>query len=166
MFIDDGHYSSSVLRRFKLPPTAGSAGLTIARVVDPSDLRLANSNYTTNTQKLSQSIHPSIHLEKVWGRLKSVNKHGSLTSHCRSLLDSFPPDSSITLWISSSSFSAFVTSSLESFRLQEEHKCADENKMLHTAAKLHQAREAPFAFSAYFCIDNLPGSNLTPLNLT
>lgn len=120
----------------------------------------------THRNSVSQSIHPSIHLEKVWGRLKSVNKHGSLTSHCRSLLDSFPPDSSITLWISSSSFSAFVTSSLESFRLQEEHKCADENKMLHTAAKLHQAREAPFAFSAYFCIDNLPGSNLTSLNLT
>lgn len=39
-----------------LPPTAGSAGLTMARVVDPSDLRLAKSNCTTNTSNQSLLI--------------------------------------------------------------------------------------------------------------
>lgn len=32
-----------------LPPADSSAGLRIPRVVEPSDFRLANSNYTTNT---------------------------------------------------------------------------------------------------------------------
>lgn len=145
-----------VLWCFKLPPATGSAGLTIARVVDPSDLRLPNSSYMTNTQKIcSQSIHPPIHFfllpSREGMRWSEVNekKHSSLTSHCKTLLDNFPPDSSITLWISSSSFSAFVTSSLESFCLKEEHKCADENKMFHTAAQLHQEREGTFVFNAY-----------------
>lgn len=47
VFTHNGHNGYSGLPWVNLPPTAGSAGLTIARVVDPSDLRLANSNYTT-----------------------------------------------------------------------------------------------------------------------
>lgn len=49
-----------------------------------------------------------------------------LTSHWSTLLDSFPPDSSMTLRISSSSFSAFAASSLESLScLQMKHKLKD-----------------------------------------
>lgn len=47
------HFPSIDLRtlrasRLDSPPTDGSAGLRMARVVEPSDFRLANSNYTTN----------------------------------------------------------------------------------------------------------------------
>lgn len=58
-----------------------------------------------------------------WGCLRSVWKGETpLTSLCSTLLDSFPPDSWMTLRISSSSFSAFAASSFESFScLQLKH---------------------------------------------
>lgn len=113
----------------------------------PCKLQL-HDKHTEYLQSTSQAIHLfifSFAIKRGLGDLRSRKKHSSLTSHCRSLLESFPPDSSITLWIPSSSFSAFATSSLESFSLQEKHECAK----IHTAAKLHQVRKETFVFGAY-----------------
>ena len=60
----------------------------------------------------------------------------SLTSHCSTLLDSFPPESSITLRISSSSFSAFAASSLESLScLQMKHNWQPADETLRPRMK-------------------------------
>lgn len=65
-----------------------------------------------------------------WGCLRFVWKGETpLTSLCSTLLDSFPPDSWMTLRISSSSFSAFAASSFESFScLQLKHNLKKKTK--------------------------------------
>lgn len=95
----------------------------------PRKLQL-HDKHTEHHQSISGAIHLfslSFAIKRGDGGLRSRRKRSSLTSHCRSLLDSFPPDSSITLWIPSSSFSALATSSLESFSLQEKQECAKDS---------------------------------------
>lgn len=230
------HFPSINLRtprasRLDSPPTDGSAGLRMARVVEPSDFRLANSNYTTNkwhmpiktfasiwevtllcwnicggpgeqqavfqtatdwptTQweqkkkisrpptkmfQMSKTPNPPLALKKIIDiiptkgfEIRYFSSHDTilkradsrdmlnsghchllkkrkkeswvwpcfLTSHCSTLLDSFPPESSITLRISSSSFSAFAASSLESLScLQMKHNWQPADETLRPRMK-------------------------------
>lgn len=81
--------------------------------------------YVSSTEGQIVGIFPR-HVAIYWCK-KHWESSRVLTSHCSSLLDSFPPDSSMTLRISSNSFSAFATSSLESLScLQRKHKLKDD----------------------------------------